>query len=67
MFELSGNRTWNHGFKVVPPSFNTVLYRDFPMVSFCNLWNFLPEAVVNAPSVDAFNRRLDAILPGINL
>ena len=67
VFELSGNITRNHGFKVVLPRFNTVLYRDFPTVSVCNLWNSLPEAVVNAPSVDAFKRRLDAILPGLNL
>ena len=67
VFELSGNRTRNHGFKVVPPRFNTVLYRDFPTFRVGNLWNSLPEAVVNAPSVDAFKRRLDAILPGLNL
>ena len=24
-----------------------------------NMWNFLPEHVVNAPSVDSFNNRLD--------
>ena len=65
MFELSVNRTLNHGYKVVPPRFNTVLYRDFPMVRVCNLWNSLPEAVVNAPSVDAFKGRLDKILPGL--
>ena len=53
----------HHGYKVVPPRFNTVLYRDFPTVRVCNLWNSLPEAVVNAPSVDAFKRRLDKILP----
>ena len=67
VFELSGNRTQNHGFKVVPPRFNTVLCRDFSMVRVCNLWNSLPEAVVNAPSVNEFKRRLDAILPGLNL
>ena len=65
VFELSVNRTRNHGYKVVPPRFNTVLYRDFPTVRVCNLWNSLPEAVVNAPSVDAFKGRLDRILPGL--
>ena len=67
VFELSGNRTRNQCFKVVPTRFNTVLYRDFQTVRVCNLWNFLPEAVVNSSSVDAFKRRLDAILPGLNL
>ena len=65
VFELSINRTRNHGFKVVLPRFNTVLYRDFPTVRMCNLWNSLPEAVENAPLVDAFKRRLDKILPGL--
>ena len=65
VFELSVNRTQNHGYKVVPPRFNTVLYKDFPTVRVCNLWNSLPEAVVNAPSVDAFKGRLDKILPGL--
>ena len=52
MFELSVNRTRNHGYKLVPPRFNTVLYWDFPMVRVCKLWNSLPEAVLNAPSVE---------------
>ena len=65
VFELSVNRTRNHGYKVVTPRFNTVLYRDFPTVRVCNLWNSLPEAVVNAPPVDAFKGRLDKILPGL--
>lgn len=67
VFELSVNRTRNHGFKLVPPRFNTALFRDFPTVRVCNLWNSLPEAVVNAPSVDAFKGRLDKILPGLVL
>ena len=65
VFELSVNRTRNNGYKVVPPRFNTVLHRDFPTVRVCNLWNSLPEAVVNAPSVDTFKGRLDKILPGL--
>ena len=31
----------------------------------CMLWNQLPEAIVNAPSVDVFKRRLDKILLGL--
>ena len=65
MFEMSVNRTRNHCYKVVPPRFNTVLYRDFPTVRVRNLCNSLPDAVVNAPSVDAFKRRLDKILLGL--
>ena len=65
VFELSTKRTRNHGYKVLPPSLKTVLYRDFPTVRVCKLWNSLPEAVVNAPSVNAFKGRLDKILPGL--
>ena len=65
MFELSINRTRNHGFKVVRSRFKTVLYRDFSTVKACNLWNSLLEAVMNAPSVDALKGRLDKILPGL--
>ena len=65
VFELFMNRTRNHGYKVVPPRYNTMLYRVFPTVRVCNLWNSLPEAVVSAPSVDAFKGRLDKILLGL--
>ena len=65
VYELSVNRTRNHGYKVVLPRFNTVLHSDYPTVRVCNLLNSLPEFVVNAPSVDAFKGRLDKILPGL--
>ena len=65
VFELSANRMRNHAFKVVPSRFNTVLYRDFPTVRESNLWNSLPEAVVNVLSVNAFKWRLNKILPGL--
>ena len=67
LFQLSENPTRNHGWKVVPPRFRTSLYRDFPTVKVCNLWNSLPEAVVTATTVDAFKKRLDRILPGLFL
>ena len=65
VYELSVNRMRNHGLKVAPPRFNTVLYRDFPTVKKCNLWNSPPEAFVNVPSIDAFQGRLDKILLGL--
>ena len=66
LFTLSQNPTRNHGFKVVPPRFRTTKFRDFPTVRVCNVWNSLPERVVNAPSIEAFKRRIDRILPGLN-
>ena len=66
-FTLSENPTRNHGFKVVPPRFTTSLMRDFMTVRLCNVWNTLPVAVVNAPTVKSFKRRLDKLLPGLRL
>ena len=63
LFELSVNRTRNHEYKLVPPRLNTVLYSNFPTVRVYNLWNSLPEAVENVPSVHAFEKRLDMIFP----
>ena len=34
------------------------LRKSFPNIAV-NMWNFLPEYVVNAPSVDSFKNRLD--------
>ena len=41
VFELSMNRTRNHKYTLLPPRFNTLLYRDFSMDTVCNLWNSL--------------------------
>lgn len=65
LFVFNENPTRNHGFKVVPPRFNTARFRDFPTVKVCGVWNALPERVVNAPSVEAFKRRIDRILPDL--
>ena len=65
-FVMSENRTRNHGWKVVPPRFNSSTYRDFMTVRVCNLWNGLPPEVVNAPSVSSFMTRLDRILPNLH-
>ena len=66
LFTLSNNPTRNHGYKVVPPRFNTVRLRDFPTVRICNVWNALPERVVTANSVETFKRRIDRLLPNLN-
>jgi len=66
LFNLCGNPTRNHGWKVVPPRFHTSQFRDLMTSKVCNVWNRLPANVVHSPSVDAFKRRLDGILPGID-
>ena len=39
VLELSVNRMQNHGCTLIPPRFDTVLYRNFPTFRVCNLWN----------------------------
>lgn len=64
-FVLCQNQTRSHGWKVVPPRFNTTIFRDFMTARVCNVWNRLPDVVVNATSVETFKRRLDRILPDL--
>lgn len=64
-FVLCVNSTRNHGWKVVPPRFNTSHMENFMLVKICNVWNRLPENVVNSLTIDTFKRRLDKILPGL--
>ena len=59
VFELSVNKTRNHGYKLLPPRFNIVLCRNFSTVRMCNLRISLQEAVVNAALFGAFKRRLE--------
>ena len=66
LFVKNENPTRDHGYKVVPPRFNTSKFRDFPTVRICNVWNSLPAQIVNAPSVEAFKRRIDRILSGLH-
>ena len=61
-FTMSNNPTRNHGFKVVPPRFTTDILRNYMTFKICNVWNGLPEAVVNSSSVESFKRRLDRVL-----
>ena len=62
---LNKNATRGHGLKVVAPRYATARFRDFPTVKVCNVWNALPSAVVDAPSVEAFKARLDKVLPSL--
>jgi len=61
-FELCENMTRGHAWKVVLKRFTTKPCGDHMTYSICRTWNSLPEAVVNAATVDAFKRRLDPIL-----
>jgi hypothetical protein len=66
LFTLNENNTRNHGWKISLKRFNTRPCGDFMTYRICNVWNRLPDNVVNSGSVDTFKRRLDRILPDLN-
>ena len=65
-FTLNENPTRNHGWKVIPPRYHTAAYGNIMTVRICNVWNRLPEVVVNSNSVESFKRRLDRVLPDLH-
>ena len=61
-FELDSSDRRGHQFKLVKPRYDN-LHKDIKLsVRVVNLWNKLPNKVVNAGSVDAFKRLLDCAL-----
>ena len=62
-FVLSANPTRSHGFKVVPPRYNTEQFKHLMTVQICNVWNNLPEDIVNSDTVSSFKTNLDKVLP----
>jgi len=46
---------------VVPPGLTTVRSRAFP-VAAAQIWNFLPEHIVSAPTLQSFRRHLKTFL-----
>ena len=68
VFELSMIKTRNLGWVgAVQVQHCALALPNVLGCSLCNMWNSLPEAAVNAPSIDAFKRRLKKILPGLFL
>ena len=53
-----------HNFKLFHPHCRTNLRKNFFTVRVVEKWNQLPPEVVNAPSVQAFERRLDKLWSG---
>jgi hypothetical protein len=53
------SRTRGHSRKLYPPKCRTSLRKIFFTVRVVGVWNGLPERVVNAPNLFAFERRLD--------
>ena len=38
-----------YSYKLVPPRFNSVHYRNFPTDRVCNQWNSLSKGIMNSP------------------
>ena len=57
---VSDSNTRGHSKKLVKNRSRLVVRINFFTKGVVSVWNNLPEAVVNAPSVNAFKNRLDA-------
>ena len=59
LFELKESNTRGHNFAVKTKLSRTSIRRNFFSLQIANLWNSLPENVVEAPSIDTFKNRFD--------
>ena len=59
LFELNGSNTWGHKFSVKTKLSRTSIRQNFFSLQIANLWNSLPENVVEAPNTDTFKNRFD--------
>ena len=58
-FELKESNTRGHKFAVKTKLSRTSIRRIFFSLQIANLWNSLPENVVEAPNTDTFKNRFD--------
>ena len=62
MFDLSNlTHTRGHKYKLYKHQSNVNAHKYFFRNRVCDIWNMLPEYVVDAPSSDSFKRRLNSI------
>lgn len=61
------NYTRNSGLKLLPKSFNTLVWGDFMTWRICDVWNRILPGVIASGSVDNFKPRIDIILPDLDL
>lgn len=62
MFDLSNlTHTRGHKYKLYKHQSNVNAHKYFFCNRVCDIWNMLPEYVVDAPSSDSFKRRLNSI------
>ena len=66
-FELKESNTCGHKFAVKTKLSGTSIRRFFFSLRIANLWNSLPENVVEAPNTDTFKNRFDRHCRGRNL
>ena len=59
--------TRNNGLKLVGKRFRTYIAKNFFFNKIVKIWNFLPETVVSATSINQFKNRLDKYFTDNNL
>jgi ribonuclease P/MRP protein subunit RPP40 len=55
----SHSTTRGHPFKIIKPTINSSIRKNYFTFRIINTWNSLPENIVLAPSLNAFKNRLD--------
>ena len=59
LFEFKESNTCGHKFEVKTKLLRTSIRQNFFSLQIANLWNSLPENVVEAPNTDTFKNRFD--------
>lgn len=60
-----GDRKWNNGLKLQRRKFRLDVRKSFLIVRIAKHWNKLPRKMVESPSLEGFNSKLDKHLSGL--
>lgn len=67
LFTLNTNPTRNNGLKLELKRFRTSICGNYFTYKICNIWNDLPDAVVNSTTVEEFKTKIDVVLQNRNM